>query len=219
MPDIGHLAFAGRGRRQIGLLGGSFNPAHDGHLHISDQALRRLGLAEIWWLVSPQNPLKSGRDMSPFHVRLRQAARVASPNRRIRVTGIEAELGTRYTADTLQALRRRFATTRFVWLMGADNLIQLPGWDRWPSIMETVPVAVLDRPTYSFRALAGAAARRFARYRLPVGRARELPARRPPAWVFVSGPRHAASATAIRSARSGGPAGSGNEGNDERSAP
>src|SRR5690242_8506315 len=107
---------------RIGLLGGSFNPAHGGHLHISRLALARLGLDQVWWLVSPQNPLKPAEGMAPFDERLRQAAAVAAADKRIRVSSIEADLGTTFTADTLAALRRRFPRARFVWLMGSDNL-------------------------------------------------------------------------------------------------
>ncbi|MBO0712928.1 MAG: nicotinate-nicotinamide nucleotide adenylyltransferase, partial [Acetobacteraceae bacterium] len=122
----------GRRHRRIGLLGGSFNPAHGGHLHVSLLALRHLALDEIWWLVSPQNPLKPADGMAPFANRLEQARRVAAEHPRIRVTDLENRLGaSRYTADTLQALRRRFPRLRFVWLMGGDNLVQIPRWQRW----------------------------------------------------------------------------------------
>ncbi len=143
--------------RRIGLLGGSFNPAHGGHLHISRLALSRLDLDEVWWLVSPQNPLKPAAGMAPFAERLAQAADIAAADRRIKVSDIEARLGTRYTADTLKALTRRFPRARFVWLMGGDNLAQLPYWKRWQDIVGTVPIAVFDRPGSSLRALAGSA--------------------------------------------------------------
>nr|WP_241911703.1 nicotinate-nucleotide adenylyltransferase [Telmatospirillum siberiense] len=186
----------------MGLLGGSFNPAHDGHRHISLQALHSLGLDEVWWMVTPQNPLKQTAGMAPFAVRLAEAERVSN-HPAIRVTGIEARLGTRYTADTLAVLTRRFPATRFVWLMGADNLAQICHWDRWTSIFRRVAVAVFDRSPYSYRSLAGKAARRYARHRLPVRRSVLLPRVAPPAWAFLHLKRHPASATAIRQRQAG----------------
>jgi len=186
-----------RGRR-VGLLGGSFNPAHAGHRHVSLAALARLGLDEVWWLVSPQNPLKPVAGMAPLAERLAHAHAVAK-DRRIRPTDVEARLGTRYTVDTLKALRRRFPRTRFVWLMGADNLRQLPAWRRWEEVARLAPIAVFDRPSYSYGALASKAAIRLRRARCSGWRGqRGLPERRPPAWVFMWLRRHPASASAIR---------------------
>jgi nicotinate (nicotinamide) nucleotide adenylyltransferase/ribosome silencing factor RsfS/YbeB/iojap len=188
--------------RRIGLLGGSFNPAHRGHLHLSLTALKRLDLDEVWWLVSPQNPLKPVAGMAPFAERLDQARQVASGHRRIRVTDIENRLGgSRYTVDTLKALRRRFPRLCFVWLMGGDNLIQIRHWERWTEIFRMVPIAVFDRPSYAPKALAGLAARRFAESRLPIGAARRLAETKPPAWVFLHSRLDPSSATLIRSAR------------------
>lgn len=193
----------GDGRRlRVGLLGGSFNPAHDGHRFIAMEALRRLGLDEVWWLVSPQNPLKPTRGMAPLAERAAGARRVAA-HPRVRVTTIEARLGTRYTADTLAKLRRRFPRTSFVWLMGADNLDQISRWRAWSSIFRNHPVAVFDRAPYSYRALASKAARRFARNRLPLRKAPVLAGSEAPAWVFLPIRRHPASATAIRAGRHG----------------
>jgi len=188
---------------RIGLLGGSFNPAHAGHRHISLYALKALGLDQVWWLVSPQNPLKSRAGMGTLEERLAEARRVAR-HPRIRVTDLECGLGTRYTADTIEQLRRRFPRTRFVWLMGADNLRQIPRWRRWERIFHAVPIAVFSRPTYSLSALGGMAAQRFARHRVPDLRARGLADAKPPAWTFLRNPLHPASATAIRRARSRG---------------
>ncbi len=186
------------GRRLgVGLLGGSFNPAHAGHLHVSREALRRLGLDQVWWMVSPQNPLKEAAGMAPFAVRL-ASARAAADDRRIVVTDIEHRLGTRYTADTLARLVTLRPCHRFVWLMGADNLLQIPRWRGWTSIFHVAPVAVFARPTYSSKALSGAAALRFARARVSERRARTLPEAAPPAWTYLFIPRHPASATAIR---------------------
>jgi len=189
------------GRRRIGLLGGSFNPAHGGHHHISRLALSRLDLDEVWWLVSPQNPLKLAAGMMPFAERLDAAERVAAAERRIWVTGIEARLGSTYTADTLKSLRRRFPRARFVWLMGGDNLVQLPYWRRWQDIFCTVPIAVFDRPSTALTALAGIAARRFARARIPIMAARRLALMTPPAWVFFHTRLDPCSATRIRAER------------------
>ena len=181
------------------MLGGSFNPAHAGHLHISRVALETLGLEALWWLVSPQNPLKPAHGMAPFETRL-DAARALVDDRRILVSDIERELDTRYTADTLAALIKRYPAVDFVWVMGADNLVQLEQWKDWTTIFATLPIAVFDRPTYSDAALDCAAAKRFAASRIDAGRARELAGSAPPAWVFVRGNLHGASATEIRRA-------------------
>ncbi|HEX6441967.1 MAG TPA: nicotinate-nucleotide adenylyltransferase [Stellaceae bacterium] len=192
--------------RRIGLLGGSFNPAHGGHLHISREALKRLDLDEVWWLVSPQNPLKPIAGMAPFAERLAQAAGLARSDRRIRVTDIEARLGTTYTADTLKQLRRRFPRVRFVWLMGGDNLAQFPYWQHWQQIFRTVPIAIFARPPNALKALAGRAAQRFARTRVPRSAARGLPLATPPAWVFFHTRLDPRSATGIRAQRKRKPA-------------
>ena len=189
-----------RGRR-IGLLGGSFNPAHGGHLHISRLGLQLLGLDEVWWLVSPQNPLKPTVGMAPFAERLAEAREVAVDERRIVVSAIEAELGSTYTADTLRTLCRRFPHTRFVWLMGGDNLAQFPHWKQWQDIFRTVPIAVFARPGASAKALAGMPARRFARWRILPAAARRLAVMPPPAWVFFHTRLDPRSATRIRGER------------------
>jgi nicotinate-nucleotide adenylyltransferase len=182
------------------LLGGSFNPAHGGHLHISELALKLLDLDQIWWLVSPQNPLKPVDSMAPFPVRMEGARRIAETDPRILVTDLECRLASsRYTADSLKALRRRFPRLRFVWLMGGDNLVQIPKWQRWPEIFRTVPIAVFDRPSYSLKALSGPAAKRFARYRVPASDERRLAEMEPPAWVFFHTRLDDRSATRIRS--------------------
>ena len=183
--------------RRIGLLGGSFNPAHAGHLHISREALKRLKLDEVWWLVSPQNPLKPKAGMAELaeHV---AAARQVTNNRRIRVTDIENGLGTRYTIDTLAALQRRFPGVRFVWLMGADNLAQISRWKGWQDIFARLPIAVFDRPAYSLRALSSRAALRFGARRIAQEQAGDLALAPPPAWSFIRSRLHPASATEIR---------------------
>jgi nicotinate-nucleotide adenylyltransferase len=186
--------------RKIGLLGGSFNPAHEGHRHISLQALKRLRLDEVWWMVTPQNPLKSARETAPFEDRMKAAARVAR-HPRIRVTDIEAKLGTQHTADTLSALLPRFPKCRFVWLMGADNLQQISEWKSWTDIFRRVPIAIFSRPPYSKPALNARSVRVFADARIAESRAGSIVGVPPPAWVFLYTPPHAASATRIRARR------------------
>ncbi|NKB44233.1 MAG: nicotinate (nicotinamide) nucleotide adenylyltransferase [Alphaproteobacteria bacterium] len=185
---------------KIGLLGGSFNPAHDGHLHISRDAKRRLGLDQVWWLVSPQNPLKPTAGMGPLSDRVAGAEAVATCPW-IRVTDLEQNLGTDRTWKTLQLLRTRFPKAQFVWLMGADNLAQIPNWSRWSKIFQSVHVAVFDRSPYSHKALSGKAAWRFASRRLRAARPVALWQKKNPMWVYVAQRRHGASSTAIRSGR------------------
>ena len=199
--------------RRIGLLGGSFNPAHDGHRYISLEAMKRLRLHQVWWMVSPQNPLKGTADMAPFRLRLR-SARNAARHPRIVVTDVERRLGTAYTVDTLRRLLPKFPACRFVWLMGADNLIQISSWKGWQEIFTSVPIAVFARPPYSSPALIGKAVRVFASARLPEMRAKRVAEVRPPAWVYLHIRPHPGSATRIRQrhrgAGSGGtPAGAG----------
>ncbi|HVY13470.1 MAG TPA: nicotinate-nucleotide adenylyltransferase [Alphaproteobacteria bacterium] len=195
LPLLGSHAFRGL---RIGILGGSFNPAHEGHLHISLLALKKLRLHAVWWLVSPQNPLKSEQGMAPFAERLKGAQRMAKPHPQIIVTDIEARLGTRFTADTLQKLRARFPATRFVWLMGADNLVQIPRWQRWESIFKMVDIAVFRRPPYFVSAFHGLAATRFAKSRLDARKARLLGTAPKTQWILFNNRLHTASATRIR---------------------
>jgi len=182
------------------LLGGSFNPAHAGHAHIARLALHRLRLHQVWLLVSPGNPLKALNGMAPLADRLASASGL-SDGRRIVATAIEATLGTRYTYATLRALRTRFPRIRFVWIMGADNLVQLPHWQRWVGIARGMPFAVMPRPTYNQRALAGQAARRLRRALLPARSAPTLAGRCPPAWTFLPARQNSLSATDLRAAR------------------
>ena len=149
-------------QKRIGILGGSFNPAHRGHLHVSKQALSLMYLNEIWWMVSPQNPLKTTNEMGDFKLRV-ESAKIMAKDRRIRVSDIEVDFGTTYTAQTLKKLKEVYPKTNFVWLMGADNLIQITKWRDWKDIFRSVPIAVFTRPTYTSRALTGFAAQRFAR--------------------------------------------------------
>jgi nicotinate-nucleotide adenylyltransferase len=182
--------------QRIGLLGGSFDPAHAGHVHVSRWALKAFGLDRVWWLVSPGNPLKP--DAPADLARRMQAARALMRHPRVAVTDLEAQIGTRYTAATLTALKRRYPGVRFVWLMGADNLRSFHHWDRWETIMTLVPVGVLARPGEQLKAGLSPAARRFARWRLPQGQAKALPLRRPPAWALLAGPMLDLSSSELR---------------------
>ncbi len=184
---------------RIGLLGGSFNPAHEGHLHISHRALDELALDGLWWLVSPQNPLKPADGMAAFEDRM-AAARNLVDDPRILVSDLEHALDTRYTADTLAALIKRYPAVAFVWIMGADNLAQIDQWKDWTAIFDALPIAVFDRPTYSDAALACPAAAHYASSRIDTGRARDLAGSSPPAWVFVEGDLNSLSASQIRAA-------------------
>lgn len=182
-----------------GLLGGSFNPAHGGHRAISLNAIRALDLDELWWLVSPGNPLKPKAGMAPLSARLGAAQRMArrSP---IRATAIEAELGTVYTIDTLRALVRRYPSHRFIWIMGADNLRQFPRWREWRAIARLMPIAVVARPGYNGRVHAAPAMGWLRRFVRPASQKHDWTNWRPPALVFLRFSPDARSATAIRQA-------------------
>lgn len=178
----------------VGLLGGSFDPAHAGHVHVTLEALKRLGLDRVWWLVSPGNPLKP---FGPAPLARRMArARALMRHPRVDVTDVEAHLGTRHTARTVAALQARWPGVRFVWLMGADNLATFHLWEDWRDILARVPVAVLGRPGERIAARTSPAATIYRRYRVPPGR---IGLRAPPAWTFLDVPMHAASSSAIRS--------------------
>ena len=187
-------------RMRVGLLGGSFNPAHEGHLEVAQRALRQLRLDQVWLLVSPGNPLKPVAGMAALDRRL-AGAQALSHDRRIIATDIERHLDTRFTIDTVRALRRRFPRVQFVWLMGADVFAELPRWRRWTQLGREVPFAVLPRPTYNQRALAGQAALRWRQARRPAREAVILPAHPLPSWTFLPAPQNDISATALRAAR------------------
>lgn len=182
---------------RIGLLGGSFNPAHEAHRTISLFALKRLELDRVWWLVSPGNPLKDVSGLPDLTARINAAQKIAR-DPRIVVTGIEAKFRTRYTVDTIARLRRRFPRARFVWLMGADNLSQFSRWRDWQTISALLPMAVIDRPSDSLRAAASTAAQRLWRYRLDEAEAGKLADCAPPAWVFLRGLKLPLSSTQLR---------------------
>ncbi len=182
---------------RIGLFGGSFNPPHDAHRLVALTALRRLGLDAVWWLVSPGNPLKTGRGLAPLAERIAAARRLAG-HPRIHVTGVESALGTRFTFDTIAQLKARCSGVRFVWIMGADNLAQFHLWQNWRGIAGLLPLAVVDRPGASLKAAAGVAAQTLSRYRMSEADGRLLAAARPPAWVFLHGIKSPLSSTALR---------------------
>lgn len=183
---------------RIGLLGGSFNPAHAGHRDIALLAYKRLSLDEIWWMVSPQNPLKESQGMAPLKARMASASRQAQHPYFI-VTAIEETLGTQATADSIRALTTRFPGVTFVWIMGADNMAQIHRWQNWKEIFHRSIIAVFDRPSYSMRAVAAKAARQFASARLTGRAVRSLAKREPPAWGYIRRMRlNPLSATALR---------------------
>ena len=188
-----------RSGARTGLLGGSFNPAHGGHRAISLAAVEALGLDEVWWLVSPGNPLKPTAGMAPLAVRVR-SARAMARRAPIRVTAIERELGTRFTIDTLRALKRRFPRRRFVWLMGADNLAQLHLWKDWRRIAREMPIAVVARPGYDDGALASPAMAWLRPYRLTAAGFRNRDEWSAPALIELRFDPDPRSATAIRRA-------------------
>ncbi|WAT17230.1 nicotinate-nucleotide adenylyltransferase [Aurantiacibacter sp. MUD11] len=183
----------------VGLLGGSFNPAHGGHRRITLFTIRALGLDEVWWMVSPGNPLKPQQGMAPLAARVRSAQGQAR-NAPIRVTAIEQELGTRYTVDTLRALKRRYPQHRFVWLMGSDNLAQFHKWKNWRQIAREMPIAVIARPGYDDAALASPAKAWLRRYRLSAAGLRNRGEWSAPALIELRFDPDPRSATQIRRA-------------------
>jgi nicotinate-nucleotide adenylyltransferase len=195
-PDVTKLPMAARNMR-IGLLGGSFNPAHAAHRAISVTALKRLELDQVWWLVTPGNPLKDASRLPSLESRV-EAARDLAKHPRIAVTGFEAVSGSAYTINLLAELKRRFPGVGFVWLMGADNLAQFDRWRAWEEIFAAVPIAVLDRPGFRLKARAGKAAHRFAAYQVDESDARGLARLEPPAWTILTHTLSGLSSTALR---------------------
>ena len=183
---------------KIGLLGGSFNPAHEGHLHVSDVALKRLKLDYVWWLVTPQNPLKPTAGMAPLRERVARAADKFEQHPRIAVVDVESTLGTRYTIDTLTALKRRFPQVHFVWLMGTDNLAGFRRWKRWADIAQLVPIAAVMRPGFTLAGLHSKPVQRFLCARRDERALSHLALADPPCLVVLDGKRNSASSTAIR---------------------
>ena len=189
------IAFPGM---RIGILGGSFDPAHEGHAHITREALRRFGLDRVWWMVSPGNPLKA-HGPAPLPARMAEARRVM-PDPRVDITDIEAQLGTRYTAQTLRRIKAIYPGVHFVWLMGADNLAQFYRWENWRQILEMTPVGVLARPNARMAARRSRTARIYAHSRLPQQDAHMLPVSATPVWCFVDVPMSDMSSSEIRAA-------------------
>ena len=196
------VAFPGE---RIGLFGGSFNPPHRGHLLVANQALRRLRLDRVWWLVTPGNPLKDHSQLAPLRARI-AACEALVTDRSMVVTACEATLPTRFTADTLAHIVGRRRGTRFVWLMGADSLASFHRWDRWRTIAATVPFAVVDRPGSTLALHSSLAAIALRRHRVDEDDAALLPDKAPPAWTFLHGPREAVSSTQLRAAAARGSA-------------
>ena len=184
----------------IGLFGGTFDPPHEAHLAASLLAIKRLRLDRIWWLVTPGNPLKDTRGLAPLSERM-AAARIIADHPRIDVTGLEAEIGTRYTYETIIYLLAHCPGVRFVWIMGADNLRSFHRWQRWREIANLVPIAVIDRLGPSLYATGGPAGHALARYRIPESAAWSLANRRPPVWVYLHGLKSPLSSTALRAMR------------------
>ena len=188
----------------VGLFGGSFNPAHDGHAHVAETAMRRLGLDRVIWLVSPQNPLKDARDSAPLAERMasaRSAAAMAAAGPSMVVSDFETRAGTQWTVDTLRALTARHPGVRFVWLMGSDNLASFHKWRGWTDIMRMMPMAVIARPGSQLDSRTAPAAARFAAARVPAARARLLADLEAPAWTYLTAPLNPRSSTALRAAR------------------
>jgi len=188
-----------RGLR-IGLFGGTFDPPHAAHRAACLLALARIGLDRVWWLVTPGNPLKDTRGLSPLPERIAAAKKLAD-NPRIVVTGVEAQMRSRYTYDTVRTLLTRCPGVHFVWIMGADNLRSFHRWQKWRGIANLVPIAVVDRVGPSLHATAGTTAQALARFRIRETAAKSLPFRKPPAWVYLHGLKSPLSSTALRALR------------------
>jgi nicotinate-nucleotide adenylyltransferase len=183
-------------KRRIGLLGGSFNPAHEGHIHISLEARKRLGLDEIWWVLSPHNPLKAASEIEDYALRRNHALKIMEHHPCLRLCEIEHFRHTRYSYDTLRLLHRLAPGLRFVWLMGADNLAGFHRWQRWAELAGETPLAVCDRAPFSHHSLRGVAGTRLAKRRCH--RPASLATSTPPAWAFLHFRRHPLSATELR---------------------
>ncbi|MEO4001082.1 nicotinate-nucleotide adenylyltransferase [Mesorhizobium sp. CAU 1732] len=186
-------------RMQVGLFGGSFNPPHAGHALVAEIALRALRLDQLWWIVTPGNPLKSGRELAPLTERIAKSEAIAE-DPRIKVTAFEAAFNVRYTADTLALIHARNPGVDFVWIMGADNLAQFHRWQRWREIATTFPIAVIDRPGSTLSLISSVMAKTFDYARVDEKDAPRLARMRAPAWTFIHGPRSSLSSTALREA-------------------
>lgn len=187
---------AGDGAR-IGLFGGSFNPPHEGHLNLCDLALKKLELDQIWWMVTPGNPLKDHSELKSLEERLQLCLEIAT-HPKIKVTCFEAQFKTRYTADTLRIVKQKRSRQNFVWLMGADNLADFHHWQEWQKIVQMMPLAVIDRPGSTLSLRSARAALFLTKYRLDEEDARLLASQKPPVWTFLHGPRNSVSSTQLR---------------------
>ena len=199
ISGITELPPSGAGMR-IGLFGGSFNPVHEGHLLVAEEALRRLELDMVWMLVTPGNPLKSQQELAPLEDRVR-AARQLLAHPRIRVTGFEAAHGFTYSWQTILFLTKAMPDRNFVWIMGADNLVDFHRWERWREIAAMVPMAVYVRPGSARRAPVSMAANALSRWRLDEADAPRLALQKAPAWVYLHGQQSTLSSSAIRSSQ------------------
>jgi nicotinate-nucleotide adenylyltransferase len=183
--------------QRVGVMGGTFNPPHDGHRIAAEAAMKRLLLDQIWWLITPGNPLKSHNGLPPLEGRM-NLVRTFARGPRMKITGFERELGTRYTAGTLSFLKLRYPAVRFVWIMGADNLASFHRWQHWRHIAEMMPIAVVDRPGWRHAGLSSPAGEALKRYRLPESEAASLADRKPPAWMLLTIRLSGLSSTALR---------------------
>ncbi|MEM1364508.1 MAG: nicotinate-nucleotide adenylyltransferase [Pseudomonadota bacterium] len=196
-----HMPHVEPGMR-VGLFGGSFNPPHGGHLLVAETALMRLGLDQLWWIVTPGNPLKDTSSLAPLADRM-AASRGVIDDRRIKVTAFEATYPSRFTADMIATVQTRNPMVNFVWIMGADNLAQFHRWQHWQAIAASVPIAVIDRPGSTLSFLSAPAAQFLRRHRLDESDAQRLARMDPPAWTFLHGPRSSQSSTALRAKKQG----------------
>lgn len=196
-PSRALLPPAAASQMSIGLLGGSFNPPHTGHRHISELALRRLNLDNIWWLVSPGNPLKDTSKLKPLELRV-ESCRSIFRHPKLKVTAFESRLPGVYTVNTLRYLVQRYPGTQFVWLMGADNLIEFHKWRNWKALFKLMPIAIVDRPNYRYKAMASKAAQVFSNYHVSDQNLSSFTGLEPPVWTFLTIPLSGESSTKIR---------------------
>ena len=199
--DYLHMPAAQSGAK-IGLFGGSFNPPHAGHVLVAELALERLGLDQVWWMVTPGNPLKDARELAPLSQRIALSEQLIT-DKRIHVTAFEAVNQVRYTADTLALVREHNPDVHLVWIMGADNLMSFHHWQEWDEIARTYPVAVINRPGSNMAAEDSVMAQQFSAARLPEADAAKLATQQAPAWVFIHGPQSELSSTQLREQQAG----------------
>ncbi len=199
-PAAARIRLRLTGGLRVGILGGSFDPPHEGHWHVAEAARRRLGLDRVIWLVTPGNPLKNLAGLAPLTTRLAEVARLAHGPDMV-VTDLERPLGSRYTVDTVRWLEGRYPSVKFVWIMGADNLAGFHSWKGWGDLAREIPIAIVSRPGHALKSRFSPMARRFAWARIPLERAGRLADMAPPAWVYIPAPFRFVSSTAIRQSR------------------